>query len=123
MTSVRVALRIRPLSSKERLNDCSECVMALPEEPTQVVIGQNRSFTFDYVFSTGATQEQIYDGQVRGLIEKFMEGYQVTIMAYGQTSSGKSYSMGTSLDGNLDIQPETHGTSYLLLPFINYHIS
>ena len=109
MQSVRVALRIRPLSTKERLNDCSECLMALPEEPTQVVMGQNRSFTFDHVFATSASQEEIYQNQVSSLVDKFLDGYHVTIMAYGQTSSGKSYTMGTSLDGNLDIQPETHG--------------
>jgi hypothetical protein len=29
------------------------------------------------------------------LVSRFLEGYNVTVLAYGQTSSGKSYTMGT----------------------------
>ncbi|KAF9580607.1 hypothetical protein BGW38_002675, partial [Lunasporangiospora selenospora] len=66
------------------------------DQPQQVaVVPLQRSFTFDHVFGTGATQEEVYYGSVRRMVEKFMEGYNVTIMAYGQTSSGKTYTMGT----------------------------
>lgn len=39
-------------------------------------------------------QEAVYD-EARGLVESFLSGLNVTILAYGQTSSGKSYTMGT----------------------------
>ncbi|KAI1297947.1 hypothetical protein EDD11_006905 [Mortierella claussenii] len=35
-------------------------------------------------------------GSVKRMVDKFIEGYNVTIMAYGQTSSGKTYTMGTA---------------------------
>ncbi|KAK3847876.1 MAG: P-loop containing nucleoside triphosphate hydrolase protein, partial [Linnemannia gamsii] len=54
-----------------------------------------RHFTFDHIFGTDAAQEEIYRGCVKRMVDKFMEGYNVTIMAYGQTSSGKTYTMGT----------------------------
>ncbi|KAI8354517.1 P-loop containing nucleoside triphosphate hydrolase protein, partial [Mortierella sp. GBAus27b] len=55
-----------------------------------------RHFTFDHVFGTSATQEEVYLGCVKRMVDRFMEGYNVTIMAYGQTSSGKTYTMGTA---------------------------
>ncbi|RKP18771.1 kinesin-domain-containing protein, partial [Rozella allomycis CSF55] len=61
-----------------------------------------RSFTFDRVFPSESDQRYVYEGVVEAMVKKFCEGYNVTIMAYGQTCSGKSYTMGTSLDGNDD---------------------
>lgn len=34
---------------------------------------------------------------VYSLVARFLEGYNVTVLAYGQTSSGKSYTMGTDI--------------------------
>jgi hypothetical protein len=108
-TQVRVALRIRPLSDSDRFHNSSECIFIHPDEPTQVVLGQNRSFTFDRVFGASVAQDQVYTGEAERLVEQFLAGFNVTLMAYGQTNSGKSYSMGTSLGGNVDIDPATHG--------------
>ncbi|KAG0026079.1 hypothetical protein BGZ81_006651 [Podila clonocystis] len=36
------------------------------------------------------------------MVDRFMEGYNVTIMAYGQTSSGKTYTMGTGAPSSED---------------------
>jgi hypothetical protein len=90
-SNVRVALRIRPLNAKEKLSDCSECVDVIPEEPNQVVLGQNRSFTFDRVFPNVTTQSFIYETEVEPLINKFLQGFHVTIMAYGQVISPSLY--------------------------------
>lgn len=43
-----------------------------------------------------ANQEDVYERAVQSLIPSFVEGYNTTILAYGQTSSGKSYTMGTT---------------------------
>lgn len=42
-------------------------------------------------------QEQVYQKSVHPLVSRFLEGYNITVLAYGQTSSGKSYTMGTSV--------------------------
>ncbi|PVU84910.1 hypothetical protein BB559_007309 [Furculomyces boomerangus] len=62
----------------------------------QVLIGPDRSFTFDYIYSGKNNQNKIYDESVKPLVTQFLDGYNVTIMAYGQTGSGKTYTMGTS---------------------------
>ncbi|ORZ08059.1 P-loop containing nucleoside triphosphate hydrolase protein, partial [Lobosporangium transversale] len=73
------------------------------DQPQQVVVVPvQRYFTFDHVFGTNATQEEIYQGSVKRMVDKFMEGYNVTIMAYGQTSSGKTYTMGTGAPSSED---------------------
>lgn len=57
----------------------------LPGE-NQVVIGKDRkSFVFDWVFPPESAQNQIFDSCVEPLLEWFFEGYNATILAYGQT--------------------------------------
>jgi hypothetical protein len=65
-------------------------------EAKSVVAGTGkaaRPFSFDGVFGTGATQEDVYDGSVAPLAASFLGGYNATIMAYGQTGSGKTHTM------------------------------
>ncbi|XP_028966436.1 osmotic avoidance abnormal protein 3 [Galendromus occidentalis] len=55
----------------------------------------NNMFQYDVVFEEDATQEQVYE-RLRTAVEKLVEGYCVGILAYGQTSSGKTYTIGTN---------------------------
>ncbi|KAI9322747.1 hypothetical protein BX666DRAFT_1874370 [Dichotomocladium elegans] len=97
-TAVRVALRVRPLTQKERLSNCSECLSYIPNEP-QILIGTDKSFTYDYVFDTNTDQASVYSSAAGPLVEKFLEG---------QTGSGKTYSMGTGLETTND--PDNEGS-------------
>jgi kinesin family protein 4/21/27 len=81
--SVKVALRVRPLSAKEYLENCTECITFVDNEP-QVIIGTDRSFTFDYVFSPDKDQNDVYHSIPLELVRKFIDGYNCTILAYGQ---------------------------------------
>ncbi|KAF1803008.1 P-loop containing nucleoside triphosphate hydrolase protein, partial [Mucor lusitanicus] len=87
-------------------------------DKTVQVVPQNKLFTFDHVFGTTSTQSEIFSTLGDSLIRKFIEGYKeakkalmiieftiitgynITILAYGQTSSGKTYTMGTAANGN-----------------------
>ncbi|KAI9323646.1 P-loop containing nucleoside triphosphate hydrolase protein, partial [Dichotomocladium elegans] len=55
-----------------------------------------KSFQFDHVFRPSSTQDEIFSSVGEKLVRTFVEGYNVTILAYGQTSSGKTYTMGTA---------------------------
>eukprot|EP00833_Pecoramyces_ruminatium_P017683 jgi/Orpsp1_1/1191715/evm.model.d7180000088016.1 len=104
MSTVKVALRIRPRNPKEILDNISECIVYDPDvNEKQVTLLPNRTFEFDYVFNIDSTQEMVYEC-VKPLLDKFLEGFNSTIFAYGQTSSGKTYTMGTGLDGNLNTE-------------------
>ncbi|KAJ3175037.1 hypothetical protein HK101_010769, partial [Irineochytrium annulatum] len=58
--------------------------------------GAGRQFTYDAVFGPEETQTSLYDNKCASLVEQFLDGYNVTIFAYGQTSSGKTFTMGSS---------------------------
>ena len=55
-------------------------------------------FIFDKVFGEDTQQEGIWD-YVKSSVDSFLQGYNVSILAYGQSGSGKSYTMGTSAGG------------------------
>lgn len=50
-------------------------------------------FTFDRVFDMNTTQVDIYQTAALPIVESVLEGFNGTIFAYGQTSSGKTHTM------------------------------
>ena len=50
-------------------------------------------FSFDAVFDTNSTQVDIYNETARPIVDKVLQGYNGTIFAYGQTGTGKTYTM------------------------------
>ncbi|XP_037623410.1 kinesin-like protein KIF21A isoform X5 [Sebastes umbrosus] len=99
-SSVRVALRIRPQLAREKIEGCHICTYVMPGEP-QVILGKDKSFTYDYMFDMDSQQDVIYSTCTEKLIEGCFEGYNATVFAYGQTGSGKTYTMGTGFDVNI----------------------
>ncbi|CEM37179.1 unnamed protein product [Vitrella brassicaformis CCMP3155] len=89
---VRVAVRVRPLSPKEILERCRECVRVFPET-NQIVIGRDKTFTYDDVYNATDTQEVVANTTANPLVEGLFEGLNATILAYGQTGAGKTYTM------------------------------
>ncbi len=52
-------------------------------------------FVFDKVFGEDVDQEGVW-GYLNESVNAFIHGYNVSLMAYGQSGAGKSYTMGTS---------------------------
>ncbi|NXJ69038.1 KIF27 protein, partial [Rostratula benghalensis] len=90
---VKVAVRIRPLLSKEVLHNHQVCVRVVPNTQ-QIIIGKDRVFTFDFVFGKNSSQEEVYTVCIKPLLLSLTEGYNATVFAYGQTGSGKTYTIG-----------------------------
>ncbi|XP_014724576.1 PREDICTED: kinesin-like protein KIF27 isoform X3 [Sturnus vulgaris] len=90
---VKVAVRVRPLLSKEILHSHQVCVRLVPNAK-QVIIGKDHVFTFDFVFGKNSTQEEVYAVCIKPLLVSLTEGYNATVFAYGQTGSGKTYTIG-----------------------------
>ena len=55
--------------------------------------GSKLHFRFNHVFSMQATQEEVFETVTREMIDTFLDGYNGTIFAYGQTSSGKTHTI------------------------------
>ena len=93
--SVRVAVRVRPSMPGE---DSRVCLFKTKGQP-QLVLGKDRSFTFDHVFDQKSQQSQVQGSCVTPLIESLFQGFNATVFAYGQTGSGKTYTMGSAAPG------------------------
>ena len=72
--------------------------MAHVTSPTGLAVDSpqgRRLFVFDKVFGEGVRQEGVWE-YVAPSVAAFLQGYNVSVMAYGQSGAGKSYTMGTS---------------------------
>ena len=96
-------LRIRPISGSDASNVPQRfqrtCIHAVNSTTLQVDQDNAKNagkatFTFDRVIGPDEGQPAVYEC-AESLVEAFLEGHNVTILAYGQTASGKSYTMGT----------------------------
>ncbi|XP_037606183.1 centromere-associated protein E isoform X29 [Sebastes umbrosus] len=99
-SAVKVCVRVRPRIARE------ESAASENAEPVQVFwradkksIHQiddgntTKSFSFDRVFTADETTNQLYQDIAKPLVVSSVEGYNGTIFAYGQTSSGKTFTM------------------------------
>lgn len=57
------------------------------------MIGGEKEFTFDSVL-TKESQAELYAKLVAPLVDRVLEGYNGCVFTYGQTASGKTYTMG-----------------------------
>ncbi|KAI9256630.1 P-loop containing nucleoside triphosphate hydrolase protein [Phascolomyces articulosus] len=98
--AVQVALRIRPLNDRDRAQprfaSLSENDVLNVQDKNVHVVSQGKIFHFDQVFKPSCSQSDIFLTVGDKLVRHFVDGYNVTILAYGQTSSGKTYTMGTA---------------------------
>ena len=54
---------------------------------------QTKQFTFDYSYGFDAKQKDIYEDCAYSIVESVLQGYNGTIFAYGQTGTGKTFTM------------------------------
>lgn len=116
MTSVKVAVRVRPFNQREK-DMGAKCIIEMDGTMTKIVdpaSGKDKKFYFDYSYwshdgfktddSTGmlvkdnpssiyATQKKVFDDLGIEVLDNAWEGYHTCLFAYGQTGSGKSYSI------------------------------
>ena len=52
-----------------------------------------KTFTFDAVYGPDTVQANLYQATVNPVVESVLEGYNGTIFAYGQTGTGKTFTM------------------------------
>lgn len=87
--NIQVFVRCRPLKPEERPSS-----LEIVEDNNEVRVPTvNRIFNFNQVFSPDAPQEEVYNQVVRPLIAQVLGGLNCTVFAYGQTGTGKTYTM------------------------------
>ena len=108
MSSVKVAVRVRPFNNRE-LQRNAQCIIRM-EGPTTFITNPKaqpgeseitKTFNYDYSYwshtdltdPTFIAQRQVYEDLGIEMLDHAFEGYNVCIFAYGQTGAGKSYTM------------------------------
>ncbi|XP_044732746.1 kinesin heavy chain isoform X1 [Chrysoperla carnea] len=91
--SIRVVCRFRPLNDSEEKAG-SKFIVKFPSgsDDNCISIG-GKVYLFDKVFKPNATQEKVYNEAAKSIVSDVLAGYNGTIFAYGQTSSGKTHTM------------------------------
>lgn len=103
---VQVVVRCRPMDEKEKNQNFTNVVEVFPsrgaveirnprEEASKNAV---KVFSFDSVYDWNSTQQDIYEETVRPLVSSVLDGFNGTIFAYGQTGTGKTYTMEGSKD-------------------------
>nr|CAH8820891.1 unnamed protein product [Trichobilharzia regenti] len=90
--SIKVVCRVRPLNEQEKAND-SKFVVSFPGDGDTTVSLGGKIFSFDHVVQPKASQLEVYEVVAKPIVADVLNGYNGTIFAYGQTSSGKTYTM------------------------------
>ncbi|KAG8467661.1 hypothetical protein KFE25_006713 [Diacronema lutheri] len=93
---VRVCVRFRPQNALEASEGGRPCVEHRSDETCDV--GGTSCFTFDRVFPAGTPQDDVYNFSAREVVESVLDGVNGTVIAYGQTSSGKTFTMEGDMD-------------------------
>ncbi|XP_017059237.2 LOW QUALITY PROTEIN: kinesin-like protein KIN-7O [Drosophila ficusphila] len=87
-SSIQVCIKVRP---------CEPGLTSLWQvkegRSIQLVDSHAEPCVFDYVFDEGANNQEVFDRMAKHIVHACMQGFNGTIFAYGQTSSGKTYTM------------------------------
>ncbi|KAK8487057.1 hypothetical protein V6N13_016273 [Hibiscus sabdariffa] len=96
---VRVAVRLRPRNAEECVADAdfADCVELQPELKRLKLRKNNwdsETYEFDEVLTEFASQKRVYEVVAKPVVESVLDGYNGTVMAYGQTGTGKTFTLG-----------------------------
>jgi len=100
--SIKVVCRIRPLNTTEEKTGSKVIVKFPSGSDDQCISIAGKMYIFDKVLKPNVSQTQVYDATAKNIVKDVLNGYNGTIFAYGQTSSGKTHTMeGIINDPNL----------------------
>ncbi|XP_047329333.1 kinesin-like protein KIN-7N [Impatiens glandulifera] len=99
MEKICVAVRMRPPVSHEILNGVAywkveDNRISLHRSQGTPVSGA--SYAFDHVFDPNCTNQKVYELLTKDIVYAAIDGFNGTAFAYGQTSSGKTFTMNGS---------------------------
>ncbi|XP_045585381.2 kinesin-like protein KIF11 [Procambarus clarkii] len=95
--NIRVFVRVRPMNSTEKNSKSFGIVEC--QNSKEVIIRERvadkfaKTFTFDRVFGPESKQVDVYKSVAKNCVEEVLSGFNCTIFAYGQTGTGKTFTM------------------------------
>ena len=131
-SNILVICRFRPLSITE-IEYSPDIVYKLETDHKTVKVTSQyetepQKFSYDYIFESDSSQLEVYEYSAKPIVEAVMEGFNGTVFAYGQTASGKTFTMtGNNLeDDSMGIIPRMVHSVFLKIsesdPWIEYSV-
>ncbi|PTB68212.1 kinesin-like protein [Trichoderma citrinoviride] len=114
-TNINVVVRCRGRSQREVKENSTVVVNAdgVKGQVIELSMGanalSNKTYSFDRVFSPAADQSMVFDDVVKPILEEMLAGYNCTIFAYGQTGTGKTYTMSGDMSDTLGMLSDEAG--------------
>ncbi|KAL1882105.1 hypothetical protein VTK73DRAFT_2196 [Phialemonium thermophilum] len=114
-TNINVVVRCRGRNERE-VRENSAVVVRTEGVKGQIVdlsMGpnalSNKTYNFDRVFSPAADQSMLFDEVVKPILDEMLAGYNCTIFAYGQTGTGKTYTMSGDMNDTFGLLSDAAG--------------
>ncbi|QGA12453.1 hypothetical protein EYB26_000097 [Talaromyces marneffei] len=121
-TSIHVVVRCRGRNDREIQENSAVVVSTEGTNGVELSMGpnalSNKAYHFDKVFSPAADQTTLFDDVVTPILNEMLSGYNCTIFAYGQTGTGKTYTMSGDMTDTLGILSENAG----IIPRVLYSL-
>ena len=90
---IKVAIRIRPFLSNE--DSSNQAIQIVPEDDNTIILYKQPEIfqgTFNRIFSSDSTQKDVFNF-IKPCLINIQSGINCIILAYGQTGTGKTYTM------------------------------
>ncbi|KAL6233323.1 kinesin-like protein bimC [Aspergillus navahoensis] len=123
-TSIHVVVRCRGRNEREVKENSGVALQTegVKGKTVELSMGpnavSNKTYTFDKVFSAAADQVTVYEDVVLPIVTEMLAGYNCTIFAYGQTGTGKTYTMSGDMTDTLGILSDNAG----IIPRVLYSL-
>ena len=89
--SVQVFARFRPKIKREA--EAGSIYKFSDVQTIQLTDAAKTEFTFDRIFNEQTTQNELYESVAQPILHDFLQGFNCTIIAYGQTGAGKTHTL------------------------------
>lgn len=115
---VKVIIRVRPADDQDNETQAPSA-LEFQDEGKEINVFKRdgpvywHSFGFDLVLGPSASQEQVYTSAAMDVVDNVVQGYNGTIMAYGQTGAGKTHTILNMEQGNVGVIPRAAAEIFL----------
>ncbi|EDL44810.1 kinesin-like motor protein [Plasmodium vivax India VII] len=96
--NIKVIVRCRPLNEKEKNDVNNEEVVRIKNNEVILTLNRNnevyeKKYSFDYACDKDVDQRTLFNNYVFQIVDEVLEGFNCTLFCYGQTGTGKTYTM------------------------------
>jgi hypothetical protein len=117
-SQIKVAVRVRPILpcdyklSRQKGIKNDQCVKPKSDGESVALVKDmyhSKDFHFNQVFGHLETQQDVYEKGCQQLVAEFTNGYNACLLCYGQSGTGKTYTMFGNNSKNWSLKDNTTG--------------